>query len=340
MKKLFISIAACTLLIVLAACSNEKDISGIPDNAVRIEATVGSNFAATRSNPVGTDDEQSKFYEGDTIKVSTSEGMNMNYIKTANGWAAQNNSYLTWDSEEMSFVAQYKSANNIASLIASGQDIAQNTVAAITNFDEMEGTVNNAKQTDGTVSFTMKRQMARIIIKIADFTNDFDGLTKQVSDLFFKSAGSETKIAPYIQGDGTLNSTYTVLVPIRTVMSATFNVAGKTLTVQLPFPKDSTAYEKGMSYTYNVKVGKARVEMGEIIVQDWNTRSVIPQVYFDTRDIIVDANTHSIYIKTPGALTNANIETAVGTGDTLSIGGALSKEDTRTLYFWKKAAMQ
>ena len=65
-------LAAVALIVGLTACNKEESLSqdGLPENAVRITASVGNPFAATRSNPVGTEEEQAQFKSGDKILVT------------------------------------------------------------------------------------------------------------------------------------------------------------------------------------------------------------------------------------------------------------------------------
>ena len=70
--KVTITLAAAALLGGLAACNNEFDrpqADQVPENAVRITAGIANPLAATRSMPLGTEDEQTKFKAGDEILV-------------------------------------------------------------------------------------------------------------------------------------------------------------------------------------------------------------------------------------------------------------------------------
>ena len=71
-----ITLAAAALLGGLTACNGKLDkaprADQVPENAVRITASIGNPFAATRSMPLGTEEEQGKFNVGDEIFVHTS----------------------------------------------------------------------------------------------------------------------------------------------------------------------------------------------------------------------------------------------------------------------------
>lgn len=68
-KAIFVATVALTL--GLTACNKEELLlqDNLPENAVRITASVGTPFEATRSMPLGTAEEQAKFESGDRMVV-------------------------------------------------------------------------------------------------------------------------------------------------------------------------------------------------------------------------------------------------------------------------------
>ena len=64
---------AFAVIAMLAACSTDDEQgTNTAANEVKIAATVGGNSIFTRSNPLGTDEEQqSSFNENDAIRVTT-----------------------------------------------------------------------------------------------------------------------------------------------------------------------------------------------------------------------------------------------------------------------------
>ena len=82
MKIKSIFTAAVALIVGLTACNKEENLTqqdGFPENAVRITATIGNPFATTRTNPVGTVEEQAKFNSGDKMLVLSSSGDDFSY---------------------------------------------------------------------------------------------------------------------------------------------------------------------------------------------------------------------------------------------------------------------
>ena len=98
---------AFAVIAMLAACSTD-DEQGINTAAkeVKIAATVGGNSIFTRSNPLGTPEEQYSFNEGDAISVTT-EGKTVIYTKNKDGQWANANDYLVWTGNAQSFEACY-----------------------------------------------------------------------------------------------------------------------------------------------------------------------------------------------------------------------------------------
>jgi len=74
--------AAAVLTLGLTACSKDEALQteDLSADAVQINATVGNGFAETRSNPVGTAEEQAKFNVGDEITVTYSWGFRVCYL--------------------------------------------------------------------------------------------------------------------------------------------------------------------------------------------------------------------------------------------------------------------
>jgi hypothetical protein len=127
--------------------------------------------------------------------------------------------------------------------------------------------------------------MARVIIRIQGFGSQYDDDEKTVSNVSIYSeasgiadgnpTGSSTEIQPYAQGDGGQGSTYTALVvPGYGDSGARF--------IRLTDGEDNTLLVKGIpemqaghSYTFNLVVGKNRIEVASVTVQDWTTGEIL-----------------------------------------------------------------
>ena len=108
--------SALAVIAMLAACSTDDEQgANTAANEVKIAATVGGNSIFTRSNPVGSETEQTSFNEGDAISVTT-EGKTVIYTKNEAGQWANANDYLVWTGNAQTFEAFYpgNSTNSIS----------------------------------------------------------------------------------------------------------------------------------------------------------------------------------------------------------------------------------
>ena len=277
-----ITLAAAALLGGLTACSDKLDqprADQVPENAVRITASIGNPFAATRSMPLGTEEEQGKFNVGDEIFVHTSSSQRATYRFDGTVWVPKEGEYLLWKWNDDSFDAYYPAEWGLA--VVDGVSYAhphptdQSSTEKIAKADVMQGSLNKAK-TKEALHFTMRRLTTRLIVEIAGFKSEFPGDAKVEKVRFHNksnaSAPPRTYI-PYAKGEGKTGSTYTVLVPWNAAYNTiSLEVGGKTMTAKL----SEITYGRGKSYTYRLTVGKEKLEMTEVTVSDWTGSAVIP----------------------------------------------------------------
>lgn len=171
------------IMAALASCSSDDDFGTNWQNdptAVRVSATVGGVF--TRSNPVA-EEELTNFKKNDVISISTGGQKTVYYKFNGSTWEAENSGeYLKWSSEPMTFTARYP--------ITSGDFIVpinQNGIDKIASADYMTAAKSYDKiPADKKVNFDFDRQMARVVITIAGFNNEFSGEDK-VSEMWVTS---------------------------------------------------------------------------------------------------------------------------------------------------------
>ena len=288
----YLSLAALVLMGTLASCQSDDEAAtnsfARPANAVGINVTVGSLKGTTRSNPAATDDTQREFNQGDQISVST-DGQDPVLFQCTNAdqqtWAeAVSGKFLLWTQSDMTFKAYYPATTG-TSMTAFTLPGDQSTEAKIAQADYMTGqrTCTNENGTD--IYLPLERKTARVIVRIYNFTDQYDDDEKTVSNVSIYSeasgieygnpTGSSTEILPYAQGDGGQGSTYTALVvPGYGDSGARF--------IQLSDGEGSTLLVKGIpelnagnSYTFNLVVGKNRIEVASVTVQDWATGEIL-----------------------------------------------------------------
>jgi putative lipoprotein len=274
----FISmLAAAALLGGLTACNGKLDkaprADQVPENAVRITASIGNPFAATRSMPLGTEEEQGKFNVGDEIfVVCTRSNQRATYRFDGSAWTPKDGKYLLWKEDMENFDARYPAEYGENPYV---HPTDQSSTEKIAKADVMSVGLNQAK-TKEALHFTMYRKTTRLIVEIAGFKSEFPGDAKVENVRFLNKANSsapQRTYIPYAKGEGKTGSTYTVLVPGDAAHNTiSLEVGGKTMTAKL----SRITYDSGLSYTYRLTVGKEKLETTEVTVSDWTGSAVIP----------------------------------------------------------------
>lgn len=279
MKTKYTAIAALTLLGVFASCQKENLR---PDNAVKVSVSVG---ALTKTNAIATDDTQRQFKQGDQISVSTNdqEAVLFQCTSTENQtWTeAVTNKFLLWTQSTLTFSAYYPVTTG-TSMTAFTLPADQSSEEKIALADYMTRQQVISRPEGGSdIQMQLERKMARVIVRISGFGSQYFDDQKTVSNVRIYSeasgiadgnpTGSSTEIQPYAQGNGGQGSTYTALVvPGYGDSGARFiqlsDGEGSTLIV-----KGIPELETGNSYTFNLVVGKNRIEVASVTVQDWTT---------------------------------------------------------------------
>ena len=252
-------------ILALSACSESEDLLSAfhsDPNAVRITAEVGKASANgfTRSNPLGaTEADQKKFNDGDMISVKADGQDAVTYQLNNNEWQPQGSKFLKWESETMNFTAYYPATfdgnlNNIT--LPKEYDEAS---LAANDFMSYSGKQSNTK--GNQLSLIMERMMARVVVEIDGFNDQYAGAT--VNSL------SICGIKAYKHSDGKF---YALIKPCETQNSETFislEVAegeSKTTTETLT---GIPALAAGNSYTYKLTVGKNKISVSGITVANW-----------------------------------------------------------------------
>ena len=260
--KRMMSLAAAIL--ALSACSESEDLLSAfhsDPNAVRITAEVGKASADgfTRSYPLGDADEQKKFKEGDMISVQADGQDAVNYQLVGNEWQPQGGKFLKWESDKMNFTAYYPASfnGNLDKVILP----AEYDEASLAANDFMSYYGLHSNTNGNQLTLTMNRKMARVVVEIAGFKDQYAGAT--VNSL------SICGIKAYKHGDGKF---YALIKPCEAQNTETFisldvaEGASKTTTETLTGIPALTA---GNSYTYQLTVGKDKVSVSGIYVADW-----------------------------------------------------------------------
>ena len=278
-------LAVAALFGGLTACNNEltePQADQVPENAVRITASINNPFATTRSIPLGTVEDQAKFKEGDEIFVARKENSDIKehtiYRFDGSVWTPKDGKYLLWVKDRIGLEAYYPSEIGLKALKGETPvpQTDQSTEENIAKADLMGVELEDVDKTNNAVNLAMGRQTARLIVKIASFNSEFPADAKVENVKFTIESylsSSSAEYLPYAKGDGKTGSTYTVLAAFPNPgIEISLVVGGKTMTAELP----GSSFNEGKSYTYNLTVGKEKLEVGEVTVADWTGREVIP----------------------------------------------------------------
>lgn len=259
-------------ILALSACSESEDLLSAfhsDPNAVRITAEVGKASANgfTRSYPLGaTEADQKKFNENDEISVQADGQDAVTYKLVGSEWQPQDGKFLKWESETMNFTAYYPASfDGNLDKVTLPEKYDEASLAA-NDFMSYSGKQSNTKDNNNQLTLIMKREMARVVVEIDGFNDQYAGAT--VNSL------SICGIKAYKHTD---NKFYALIKPCAAQNSETFlslDVAegeSKTTTETLTGIPELTA---GNSYTYKLTVGKNKVSVTGITVANWTSGEI------------------------------------------------------------------
>ena len=268
-KLYMIALAAISLILALSGCSESEDLLSAfhsDPNAVRITAQVGKTSADgfTRSYPLGDAEKQKEFKEDDKISVKADDQDAVTYKLVAVGdkkeWQPQDGKFLKWENETMNFTAYYPASYKGGTITQPAEYTSVESLAAA---DYMSFSGPQTNDNSNQLSLTMKREMARVVVDITGFNDQYSGSTiDNVNSL------SICGVKAYKHND---NKFYALIKPCAAQNSETFislDVAegeSKTTETLTGIP----ALEAGKSYTYHLTVGKDKVSVSGITVKDW-----------------------------------------------------------------------
>lgn len=258
-------------ILALSACSESEDLLSAfhsDPNAVRITAQVGKASANgfTRSNPLGDAEAQKKFNNGDEISVKADGQDAVTYQLNGNEWQPQDGKFLKWESDEMTFTAYYPASfdGNLDNVTLPAE--YDEASLAANDFMSYSGKQSNTKDNNNQLTLTMNRMMARVVVEI-------DGFNDQYAEATVNSL-SICGIKAYKHTD---KKFYALIKPCEAQSSATFlsldvaEGASKTTTEKLT---GIPALAAGNSYTYKLKVGKNKISVSGITVADWTSGEI------------------------------------------------------------------
>ena len=266
MKRLMGCAAA---ILALTACSESEDLLAAyhsDSKAVHITAQVGKASADgfTRSNPLGTAEEQAKFNENNEISVQADGQDAVTYKLVGSEWQPQGDKFLKWEKETMNFTAYYPASFN--GTINQPEEYTSLESLAAADFMSFTGNVTNSG--NNSLTLTMERKMARVVVEIAGFNDQY------TTDATVKSVTINGNIKAYKHSD---NKFYALInpnsIPGTTAPFLTLEVEDGTSKTTETLTTTPT-FAAGNSYTYQLKVGKNKISVLGITVAPWNTGTI------------------------------------------------------------------
>ena len=257
-------------ILALSACSESEDLLAAyhsDSKAVHITAQVGKASAdgLTRSNPLGTAEEQAKFNENDEISVQADGQDAVTYKYDGKEWQPQGNKFLKWEKETMDFTAYYPATFN--GTITQPTEYNKEADLAAADFMSFTGNVKNPG--DNSLTLKMNRLMARVVVEIAAFNDQYttNATVNSLSIRGVKAYKHETDGKFY----ALIDPKYT---PSTTAPFLSLEVVDGESKATEKYTTTPTTFVAGKSYTYQLKVGKNKISVSGISVTPWNTKEI------------------------------------------------------------------
>ena len=266
-------------ILALSACSESEDLLAAyhsDSKAVHITAQVGKASADgfTRSNPLGDAEEQAKFNENDEISVQADGQDAVTYKYDGKEWLPKESSkFLKWESETMNFTAYYPATFD--GTITQPTEYNKEADLAAADFMSYSGPQTNTEDNKrNQLTLTMNRLMARVVVEIADFNDQYttNATVNSLSICGVKAYKQETDGKSYFYA--LIDPNYT---PGTTTPFLSLEVAegqSKTTETLTTIP---TTFVAGKSYTYKLTVGKNKISVSGITVADWDNTGIITE---------------------------------------------------------------
>lgn len=280
-------------LAMLAACSTEDEQVRFAGDEVKVNATIGGESVFTRSNPIGSTEEQSEFQDFDQIGISVNGGAAHKYEMKNGVWGvAESEVPIKWESEATDFKAFYPySYNNVSNSFDNGQICTEQNIKeglALSDYMIAETTYENIPE-NRQLDLEFKRQTARVVIDIENstFMNEFTNPVVAGINIYSQlqlpaTQGADVSaIKAYKVDDANPKSSWVALVAPNAedankdfiCISVQENGTGTPKAYSI---KGIPNLESGMSYTYKLKIGKDKAIIDNVTVTDWKEGTAIP----------------------------------------------------------------
>lgn len=258
---------------ILASCAKTDlpHFGGENDpNAVTISPSVA--LVSTRSNPLGDETAQEKFNVGDVITI-TDNADNEVYtykLESDSKWKPTDGKYLLWHDETLNISASYGKSD-----IKNVKDQSTEEGIAAADYMTFRGSVSREPGSN-KLSFNMDRRRYLVIVIIDSYGDQYHHDDKVSGlKLSFEESGSSVEINPYVRDvagnnvstEGTLGYSYSAICDVEyKTIKISYEVSGDKREAVL---SSFGGPDPGYSYTIKLRVGKDKIEVGDVTVGDW-----------------------------------------------------------------------
>ena len=287
MRTIYKNILLATFALYATGCSQDENLmTSIPCEleAVHITAQVSTSDIIggfTRSNPIGTANEQVSFNTNDKIAVSAETQTAIIYTYNGTGlWTPETGKNLKWETNKMTFTAYYP--------VTEGVDTrnftpSYGTTASLTELqanDYMTFNGEKEKGDDNSVSIEMSRKMTRFVIDDIKYNSQYEATNNAVTSIAITSGSSKYEngnwdktnvTAQMFQQEG---KWYAILPPTTTAESEQIFLSITLRTNEILVVKGIPATEAGNSYSYTLSIGKNMVTIDRIKVNPWTNEII------------------------------------------------------------------
>lgn len=286
-------IGTFALVAMLTACSTEEEQVHFAGNEVKVNAAIGRESTFTRSNPAGDEVKQSNFNDYDQIGISMNDGAARLYEMKNGIWDVKDGEPLKWETEITEFMAfyPYSYGDKLYNSFEKGH-IIENQISkegmALSDY-MIAGRSEASFPANRELELYFLRKTARVIVDIQNstFTNEFDSPLVSGVTIFSQleipaTQGADvTEIKPYKMDDSNPKSSWMALVAPDAedankdfiCISVQENGTGTPKAYSI---KGIPNLESGMSYTYQLKIGKDKAIIDNVTVTDWKEGTAIP----------------------------------------------------------------
>lgn len=271
-----------TAALTLSACTAEDDFrTQTSDEVVQVSALIATEVQSR----VNTEGDGKAFSSGDVITLQNTSRTDKNvgnYKYENSTWSPTGDAYVLWKgTENNNFQAWYPADATYTEFTIPDDQSGTNLPTA----DWMTAT-GTAKRDDGSVALAFTHLLSKVTVTISSYGTEYGDATKTISDFRINTlatemtaayeggttvtgTGASTAITPY---EGTNSYTAVVAPGEYSGTFLTLNVKvgegeAKPMTVTAPA---GLTLASGMAYTFNLKVGKDKAELGTVSVTPWN----------------------------------------------------------------------